>query len=243
MPKREYPVEADVQALSQFHTQARTTSSQKRQKLHVDKTFHTGVAATHVPQKQLPLESEGIRRLDPTNLQEARRMNTRFKMISKGKNTVGYDEYLKQVPKEKRRKIPEHPVTPDHTLDIPNRRWQGQVKAWRISLHKYDPKDLSSIFPMDCVKKEEQSSNNLRQGSHVLNSRTEQDKQIAMALMRGLQVDVSSDHGITKSEDGQCVQDYSSVVGSRHQKDEEAEAWENIEDQLIDDEDSDDDLL
>jgi|EP00979_Chaetoceros_neogracilis_P005067 hypothetical protein len=75
-------------------------------------------------------EDLGIRKLDPIIPQEVQRMKTRYKMVQKGKNTVGYDEYLQKVPKKMRRRSKEQPVTPDHTLDIPNRRWQGQVKAW-----------------------------------------------------------------------------------------------------------------
>jgi hypothetical protein len=73
---------------------------------------------------------EEFRVLDESNPKDAARLKTRANMIRKGKNTIGYDEYLKKVKKEDRRRIPEHPVTPNHTLDIPNRRWQGQVKAW-----------------------------------------------------------------------------------------------------------------
>lgn len=62
---------------------------------------------------------------------QARRIQQRGKMIMFGKNTAGYDVYIKQVPKESRRpRCVDHPATPDHTLDIPNRRWQGMVKAW-----------------------------------------------------------------------------------------------------------------
>lgn len=70
-------------------------------------------------------------KLDPSIPEQKRRLEQRRKMISYGKNTVGYDEYIKQVPKEKRRKRNmETPATPDHTLDIPNKRWMGQVRAW-----------------------------------------------------------------------------------------------------------------
>jgi histone RNA hairpin-binding protein len=130
MPKREFPVDAEFESFRE-PLQHGQSSSQKRQKLHVGKS--NNVANDNNKNgcaNQNQLESMTIRKLDPSIPEEAQRMKTRFKMISKGKNTVGYDEYLKQVPKEKRRKIPEHPVTPDHTLDIPNRRWQGQVKAW-----------------------------------------------------------------------------------------------------------------
>jgi hypothetical protein len=60
----------------------------------------------------------------------ARRIQQRRKMVQMGKNTAGYFEYTKQVPKEKRRRSMDTPSTPDHTLDIPTKRWQGMVKAW-----------------------------------------------------------------------------------------------------------------
>jgi histone RNA hairpin-binding protein len=55
----------------------------------------------------------------------------RQKQINKGKNTVGYDEYCRRVPKNLRRpRCMDTPSTPDYTLDIPNRQWNGMVKAW-----------------------------------------------------------------------------------------------------------------
>jgi histone RNA hairpin-binding protein len=55
----------------------------------------------------------------------------RQKQINKGKNTVGYDEYCRRVPKDQRRpRCMDTPSTPDYTLDIPNRQWNGMVKAW-----------------------------------------------------------------------------------------------------------------
>jgi hypothetical protein len=66
--------------------------------------------------------------------------------------------------------------------DIPTKRWQGQINAWRRSLHKFDPPDLASrlsqasnsnitLAPRPCV--------------------TDQDKvqeEIAQAKASGLQV-------------------------------------------------------
>ena len=83
--------------------------------------------------KRTKLEDEEYRILDKSIPEEARRIQQRQRAILKGKNTVGYDEYVRQVPKSKRRpRNPEHPMTPDHTRDIPNRRWLGLVKAWYV---------------------------------------------------------------------------------------------------------------
>jgi hypothetical protein len=65
--------------------------------------------------------------------ENAQRILSRYKMILKGKNTVGYTQYTQQVPKQQRRiRSMETPHTPDHTLDIPSKRWLGLVKAWYV---------------------------------------------------------------------------------------------------------------
>jgi histone RNA hairpin-binding protein len=72
-------------------------------------------------------------KLDPNDPEQAKRMEQRRKTITKGKNTAGYDAYIQQIPKHKRRpRSMETPSTPDPTLDIPNKRWQGLVKAWYV---------------------------------------------------------------------------------------------------------------
>ena len=68
-------------------------------------------------------------KLDPAQFQ--RRIEQRRRAIQHGKNTAGYYEYVKQVPKDQRRpRSMKHPSTPDYTLEIPTKRWQGLVKAW-----------------------------------------------------------------------------------------------------------------
>ena len=72
-----------------------------------------------------------FQKLDLTIPEQKRKMEQRQKMVSYGKNTCGYAEYIQQVPKETRMKRSmETPMTPDYTLDIPNKRWQGQIRAW-----------------------------------------------------------------------------------------------------------------
>jgi hypothetical protein len=69
--------------------------------------------------------------LDSTDPEDIHRMDQRRKQIVKGKNTVGYSEYVKQVPKEQRlARSMATPMTPDASLKIPNKRWNGLVKAW-----------------------------------------------------------------------------------------------------------------
>lgn len=60
----------------------------------------------------------------------------RQKQIDFGKNTLGYDNYIATVPKEKRTK--EHPRTPPMQLKYSRRAWDGIVKKWRKQLHEFD---------------------------------------------------------------------------------------------------------
>ncbi|CAK1580342.1 unnamed protein product [Parnassius mnemosyne] len=69
--------------------------------------------------------------IDPTVLQR------RQKQIDYGKNTVGYHNYIKDVPIDKRTK--EDPKTPDKYTKYSRRSWDALIKIWRIKLHQYDP--------------------------------------------------------------------------------------------------------
>lgn len=71
--------------------------------------------------------------LDVTVPQQAHKLLQRQKAIAKGKNTLGYDCYRRQVPLAARKKWSmDTPTTPDATLDMPNRQWNGMVKAWYV---------------------------------------------------------------------------------------------------------------
>lgn len=61
----------------------------------------------------------------------------RQKQIDYGKNTLGYENYLRQVPKEQRTK--EHPKTPPKHIKYSRRAWDGLVRVWRKKLHCFDP--------------------------------------------------------------------------------------------------------
>lgn len=131
----------------------------------------------------VPMEAE-VPKLDPDNPDHARRIRQRRRQVLFGKNTAGYEEYIKKVPKHKRKfKCLEHPQTPDHLADIPTKRWQGQINAWRRSLHVFDPPDLAS--------RKADSSNNKMITLAPRPCTTEQDKiqeEIAQAKASGLQV-------------------------------------------------------
>ena len=92
--------------------------------------------------------SEDVHKLNPSIDVHARRIHQRRRQVNfgkkgsscalllllprvltnicnEGKNTIGYEEYTKQVPKHRRKpRCPDNPQTPDYTLDIPARRWQ-----------------------------------------------------------------------------------------------------------------------
>ncbi|KAN0021900.1 hypothetical protein ACTFIU_004045 [Dictyostelium citrinum] len=65
------------------------------------------------------------------------KIKQRQKQIDFGKNTIGYDNYIQKVPKDKRDRS--HPRTPDKYQKCSRRSWLGQVKIWRKALHKFDP--------------------------------------------------------------------------------------------------------
>ncbi|KAG2500747.1 hypothetical protein HYH03_001511 [Edaphochlamys debaryana] len=76
----------------------------------------------------------------PADLDE-HRLAQRQKQIDYGKNTIGYQRYLKEVPKDKRRRRGDQcldAVTPDINQNISKRCFDGQVRVWRRFLHKYD---------------------------------------------------------------------------------------------------------
>ncbi|CAL6305188.1 unnamed protein product [Bathycoccus prasinos] len=61
----------------------------------------------------------------------------RQQQIDYGKNTLGYAEYLKEVPKSRRSR--RHPKTPDISLKVSKRAFNGIVKRWRQALHEQSP--------------------------------------------------------------------------------------------------------
>lgn len=201
----------------------------------------------------------------------ARRIQQRSRMIMFGKNTAGYDEYVKQVPKETRRpRCMDHPATPDHTLDIPNRRWQGMVKAWRRALHKFDPADLKNADvhkPQDPLVAAMAST---FAATAVMGQRGEKDgvssgqtgdsgvqaQQIADAASNGLLVDFGGSATASASATGvaaaaqslpeQEEEQYQEMIQQAEEEgtdDLVAFGGKSTGDDILDDVDSDDDLL
>jgi len=79
----------------------------------------------------MDLDTQLFSKLDPSDPVQARRIFQRRKDVSRGKNTAGYAEYTRQVPREWRRpRSMQTPSTPDPTLDVSAKRWQGMIRAW-----------------------------------------------------------------------------------------------------------------
>mmetsp|Transcript_21044 Transcript_21044/g.34810 ORF Transcript_21044/g.34810 Transcript_21044/m.34810 type:complete len:192 (+) Transcript_21044:98-673(+) len=173
--------------------------------------------------KQVASSSKAVfSKLDPS--QHARRIEQRRKTIAFGKNTAGYYDYIREVPKEKRRpNSMKHPATPDATLDIPTKRWQGMIKAWRKALHQYDPADLAHAFAEASAQKEQP----------IVDDKTVKGKELARAHEKGLLVDI-------------MAPEESSPTSVACSSDKMLDQWEHQQQDDLDDailDDSDDDML
>eukprot|EP00934_Nitzschia_sp_Nitz4_P001541 Nitzschia sp. Nitz4//scaffold20_size174350//54226//54957//NITZ4_002091-RA/size174350-snap-gene-0.239-mRNA-1//-1//CDS//3329541776//1541//frame0 len=170
-------------------------------------------------------------KLDPKDPVQQRRLEQRRKMVTYGKNTVGYTEYLRQVPKSQRKsRSMETPSTPDYTLDMPNKRWAGQVRAWRRALHSYDPPDLQQSLASAQMETTETIE--------PVASPSVQDRELADAKTKGLLVDFSS----TSSPVSVLA---SNLAGPPSDAMKELDQWDasrENQESLLDD-DSDDELL
>ena len=85
----------------------------------------TATAATN------PATNADVPKLDPADPASAKRILQRRRQVLFGKNTAGYEEYTKKIPRHTRKpRSLDCPMTPDHMLDIPTKRWQGLMNAW-----------------------------------------------------------------------------------------------------------------
>jgi hypothetical protein len=64
-----------------------------------------------------------------TKESDPRKIEQRLKQIKFGKNTIGYDNYVVAVPKEKRKGFLEHPRTPDAYAAQSKRAFDGRLKV------------------------------------------------------------------------------------------------------------------
>jgi len=185
-------------------------------------------------------EEEEFPKLNQSDPVHARRIQQRRREVAKGKNTIGYDEYIKKVPKHKRRlRSMQHPSTPDHTRDIPNKRWQGLVKAWRKALHQYDPPDLVKTFDQAAAEDGKKTP-----AKKAPDTTSVQAKQLSQAVEQGLLVDVSP------QQESDTIEVSPATLVSQQspmKQIDELDEWENArgeEDEFfLDEEDIDDDLI
>mmetsp|Transcript_22381 Transcript_22381/g.27345 ORF Transcript_22381/g.27345 Transcript_22381/m.27345 type:complete len:335 (-) Transcript_22381:469-1473(-) len=187
-----------------------TQAHNKRLKPNPSSTFPT----TTLKNKPLLLDGVEIPPLDASKPEHARRIQQRRRMILFGKNTVGYDEYLQKVPKEKRRRCPEHPQTPDYTKDIPTRRFQGLVKAWRKGLHMYDPPELQEQQKQQEKEKKAQQDEAVRKENAkkaAASTDCVKGSQIADAIREGLPVVFNDSTAVPSVEEDEEDMEYESA--------------------------------
>jgi len=73
-------------------------------------------------------------------------IDMRVRQLKIGKQTWGYQNYIRAVPKRLRSGW--YPVTPDPTEMVSKRRFNGKVNVWRRKLHFWDPPTCVT-FPPD----------------------------------------------------------------------------------------------
>ncbi|KAL0025135.1 hypothetical protein WJX77_002219 [Trebouxia sp. C0004] len=99
---------------------------------------------------QFVVEAPGARRIVEAVETDPHRIAQRQKQIDYGKNTLGYQRYIEEVPRYLRRKISttisKHPETPDVTQICSKRSFDGQAKKWRRELHLWDPEEEEDLI-------------------------------------------------------------------------------------------------
>jgi len=193
-------------------------------------------------------------KLDPKNPQHARKIEQRQKTIDKGKNTIGYDIYSRTVKKEKRRKFSMiTPSTPDHTVDIPNKKWLGMIRSWRVALHRYDPVDLQQSFAATTGENDHQKKTTTQSPNNTTPVSVKEKELTDSGVLDLVQVTPNEDYTKTlnilqqsKYNSTACSMDTTpnrACTNNGPQLDDEQEDLDDVSFYSVDDDDSDDDLL
>jgi hypothetical protein len=103
----------------------------------LDESMSTASGENSTVESLYTQSSKGSQRVEVST--KERRLQQRQKQIDYGKNTKGYQRYLKIVPIKNRK--PSDPETPDKFMNCSKRAWDGHVRSWRRKLHQYDPPD------------------------------------------------------------------------------------------------------
>ena len=75
-----------------------------------------------------------------------RRQAQRFKQLSHGKNTAGYQNYRSLILKTQRLLgLPAHPVTPRVDSTASKRMWDRELGLWRRALHAWDDECITTV--------------------------------------------------------------------------------------------------
>ena len=101
------------------------------------------------------------------------RLAQRRKEVAYGKNTLGYERYLREIPKCDRKKS--DPRTPDVSQKASKRQFDGIVRAWRRRLHQWDPPKallLNPLLPSLQGANDEEENDNAKQQNKVPNKTT-----------------------------------------------------------------------
>lgn len=138
------------------------------------------------------------------------------------------------------------PSTPDYTLDMPNKRWTGQVRAWRRALHKYDPADLRTAFT-EAKESEQQNVMDIVDDDDDDKTKSVQELQLEQAKAAGLPVQFESNNTPKPSPTSVVGAESSNLFDELDQWEDKRKSNDNFDDFVsaggdMSDE-SDDDLL
>lgn len=117
--------------------QSLLTDAQEQQALLTAPDTDGYISSTNKPEAR----SRITRGKAPTE-DSARRLEQREKQLSYGYVTQGYQNYIKQIPKEDRGA--DDPKTPNARQVCSKRSWDGQLALWRRQLHKWDDEGVDS---------------------------------------------------------------------------------------------------